>query len=143
MSRRNNPFEEIERLFEQMSSGGMGGMGGMGGTHDVSVDVSETDAEVVVTADLPGYEKEDIEVGVKDRRLTVEAERSHESEDRDKDERFLRQERTHRRISRSVSLPADVDEDATSATYRNGVLTVTLPKVDPDEDDDSHIIDIV
>ena len=139
MSRRNNPFEEIERLFERMGSGGMGSMSGM---HDVSVDISETDAEVVVTADLPGYEKEDIEVGVKDRRLTVEAERKHESEDRDENERFLRQERTHQRISRSVSLPTDVDEDAASATYHNGVLTVTLPKVDPDEGTDSHIIDI-
>ena len=141
MSRRNNPFEEIEQLFERMSRGGTGGMSGM---HDVSVDVSETDTEVVVTADLPGYEKEDIEVGVKDRRLTVEAERSHESEDRNENERFLRQERTHQRISRSVSLPEDVDEDAASATYHNGVLTVTLPKVNPDDDDDdSHMIDIV
>ena len=118
------------------------GTGGMGGMHDVSVDVSETDTDVVVTADLPGYEKEDIEVGIKDRRLTVEAERSHESEDRDADERFVRQERTHQRVSRSVSLPADVDEDAATATYRNGVLTVTLPKLDADEGDDSHIIDI-
>ena len=140
MSRRNNPFEEIEQLFERMSSGGMGGMGGM---HDVSVDVSETDAEVVVTADLPGYEKNDIEVGVKDRQLTVEAERSHESEDRDADERFLRQERTHQRVSRSVSLPTDVDENGATATYHNGVLTVTLPKVDPDANDGSHSIDIV
>ena len=139
MSRRSNPFEEIEQLFERMGRGGMSGMSGM---HDISVDVSETDAEVVVTADLPGYEKEDIEVGVKDRRLTVEAERRHESEDRDKDERFLRQERTHQRISRSVSLPEDVDEDGASATYHNGVLTVTLPKVNPDQNDDSHIIDI-
>ena len=118
------------------------GTGGMGGMHDVSVDVSETDTDVVVTADLPGYEKEDIEVGVKDRRLTVEAERSHESEDRDDDERFVRQERTHQHVSRSVSLPAEVDEDAATATYRNGVLTVTLPKRDADEGDDSHIIDI-
>ena len=140
MSRRNNPFEEIEELFDRMSRGGMGGMGGMGGAHDVSVDVSETDSEVVVTADLPGYDKDDIEVGVKDRRLTVEAERNEETED--EGEQYLRQERTHRRVSRSVSLPEAVDEEAASATYHNGVLTVTLPKLNADADD-SHSIDIV
>ena len=140
MSRRNNPFADIEELFERMSRGFEGG--GMGGMHDVSVDVRETDGEVVVTADLPGYEKEDIEVGVKGHRLTVEAERQQESTEGGQDERYVRQERTHQRVSRSVSLPADVDEDSTSATYRNGVLTVTLPKLDADEDD-SHSIDIV
>ena len=140
MSRRNNPFEDIEELFDRMSRSFEGrGVGGMSGMHDVSVDVSETDDEVVVTADLPGYEKDDIEVGVKERRLTVEAERAEESED--EGERYLRQERTHRRVSRSVTLPEAVDEGAASATYRNGVLTVTLPKLDAG-DDDSHSIDI-
>ncbi len=121
-------------MFERMGGGSMGSMGGM---HDVSVDVSETDDEIVVTADLPGYQKEDIEVGVKDRRLTVEAERSEESED--ENERYLRQERSHQHVSRSVSLPEAVDEESASATYRNGVLTVTLPKLDAGGNDSTSI----
>ena len=135
MSRRN-PFDEIVELFERM---GQSDRSGWGGVSDVSVDVRETDADVVVTADLPGYDREDIDVAVKERTLTIEAERQEERSD--EGERYHRQERSHRRVSRSVHLPAEVDEQSADATYRNGVLTVTLPKRDADAGD-SHIIDI-
>ena len=135
MSRRN-PFDEIAELFEHMGQSDRSGLGGGGG---VSVDVRETDAELVVTADLPGYDREDIDVAVKDRTLTIEAERSEERSD--EGEHYHRQERSHRRVSRSVRLPAEIDEAGADAAYRNGVLTVTLPK--RDADDDSHTIDIV
>jgi HSP20 family protein len=135
MSRRN-PFDEIAELFERMSQTDRSGWDDVGG---VSVDVRETDADVVVTADLPGYDREDIDVAVKERTLTIEAER--EEEHSEEGERYHRQERSHRRVSRSLRLPVEVDEQGADATYRNGVLTVTLPQRDADAGD-SHTIDV-
>jgi HSP20 family protein len=135
MSGRGNPFEELDDLFDRLTRGledaGMAG--------ELSVDVSETDEEVRVAADLPGYDREDVHVTVADRRLTVEAERDRSAAERDA--RFHRRERTHRRVRRTVTLPADVEEEAASATYENGVLTVTLPK-QRDAHDGGHSIDI-
>lgn len=132
MSGRGNPFDEIEELFDRMSrnfndmgrqfqGGGVGSMGGM------NVDVAEQDDEYVVTADLPGFEKDEIDVTVDGRRLTIHAERGRQTESNEAD-RYLRQERHHEQMSRTVTLPGEIAEDRTSATHQNGVLTVTLPK---------------
>ncbi|WP_129114439.1 Hsp20/alpha crystallin family protein [Halegenticoccus tardaugens] len=125
MSDRYNPFREIDELFERMNRGlGEAGLG----SHDVSVDVSETDDAIVVAADLPGYDKEDIDVTIDDGRLRLRAERDRSGEAGDG--RFLRRERTHRSVARTVYVPETVEEGEANATYRNGVLTVTLPKRD-------------
>ncbi|WP_129114438.1 archaeal heat shock protein Hsp14 [Halegenticoccus tardaugens] len=150
MMRRSNPFEEIERMFERMSKqfddmgrgwegGPMGSVGSMG-AHGVTVDVADHDDEIVVTADLPGFEKEDIDLTVSERTLTVRADR--EAEDERETGEFIRRERRSSSMSRSIRLPEEVDEDGASASYRNGVLTVTLPKLHAGEDEDSHRIDI-
>jgi len=135
MTGRQNPLEELDDLFDRLTRGledaGMAG--------ELSVDVSETDEEVRVAADLPGYDREDVNVTVADRRLTIEAERERSTEVHEA--RFHRQERTHRRVRRTVTLPADVEEEAASATHENGVLAVTLPKR-RDEPDEGHSIDI-
>ncbi|SEO53065.1 HSP20 family protein [Halogranum amylolyticum] len=129
MPNRSNPFKDIEELFDRMGRG----LEPSGLAHDVAVDVSETDDDVVVNADLPGYEKSDIDVTVDDNRLTIRAQRDRTTEGTDA--RYHRRERTHREIRRSLSLPTEIDESASSASYHNGVLTIVLPKRETTEDD--------
>lgn len=135
MSIRRNPFRELERMFEQMSRQFEEASGqwedrpfdfGFTSGESMSVDVADRGETFEVTADLPGFSKDDISVTVKDTRLTIAAESETEAEESDED--YLRRERSRRSMSRSVTLPDPVDESAVAATYRNGVLTVTLPK---------------
>jgi HSP20 family protein len=139
MPDRPNPFEDIEQFFERMNRS-FGDMGVAPQLHDVAVDVAETDTEIVVTADLPGFETEEVTISLSGRDLTIEADHAEESEETDA--RYVRRERTHRALSRTVRLPDEVDEDAATAEYRNGVLTVTLPRETVEADEDTHTIDI-
>ena len=111
---------------------------GRGRGHGISVDVADHGGEFVVTADLPGYDKEDIDLSVSERMLTIGAARDYEGEEGD--ESYLRRERGHASVRRSVRLPESVDEHGAGASYHNGVLTITLPKIDVD--DDARRIDI-
>ena len=135
MSGRNNPFEEIERLFERM--GRSFEDTGMMGVQDVSVDLADRGDEFVATVDLPGYDKEDVDLSVSERRLTISAERERDTEAGD--ESYIRRERSHKHVSRTITLPEEVDEEGAGATYRHGVLTITLPKRTDDEDDARRI----
>ena len=133
MPGRRDPFKEIEELFEQLNDGfadvgrDLGEEFGGGGIH---VDVADADDEIVVTADVPGFDPEDIDVAVTDRKLRIAAEET-EAEDEDA-VKYYRRERSRRSVSRTVSLPADVKETEADASYENGVLTVTLPKAGDD-----------
>lgn len=140
---RSTPFDDIEQFF------GRGRFGGdrMWG-HDrrsADVDIAEYDDEFLVMADLPGYDREHIDVRAEDGRLTITAERDEtvrDDEDAQGDAgRYLRRERRHESMTRTVDLPSSVVEADASATYRNGVLTVTLPKL-TDDSDDGHRIDV-
>ncbi len=126
-------FEDMGRQFDR--SGMMPSMH----THDIDIDVADHDSELVISADLPGYEKDDISLSIANRTLTIDA--SREMTEELAEGEYLRRERRHESARRTVRLPVAVDEENTSATYRNGVLTVTLPKLDV-EPDDSHRIDI-
>ena len=91
-----------------------------------AVDIYETPNELVVKADLPDVNEKDIDVRVENNLLTIREERKFEksvSEDN-----YLRVERTYGAFSRSFSLPNTVNAEAIGAEYKNGVLTVTLPK---------------
>jgi HSP20 family protein len=134
MRDRDDPFAEIERLVERL-----GGLEGTGLTAaSVPVDVVDTGEAVVVTADLPGYEADDIEVTVEDGTLALRATRKTTTEEGEGD-RVVRQER-ERRASRRLSLPAPVVEDEATASYDDGVLTVRLPQ--RDADGDGHEIEV-
>ena len=136
-------FDRMGRQFEE-SMGGMGGMDDLSGMGEqMSMDVADHGEEYVVTADLPGFEKEDIDVSLREDQLTIRAEHAEEREEGDEgDGQYLRKERRHQSTRRSVTLPGEVDEQGVSAQYRNGVLTVTLPKATADDEGDSHSIDI-
>ncbi|WP_265109233.1 Hsp20/alpha crystallin family protein [Halosolutus halophilus] len=126
---RGNPFDEIEEMLDRVSRQVEEGMtsGGLQVPGSVPVDVADTDEEYVVTADLPGYDTEDIDLTLSDGTLRLEANRTDEEEYAEG--RYLRRERTHASASRRIRLPEPVEEDAVSAGYEDGVLTVRLPKV--------------
>ncbi len=124
-------FERMSRQFEDMPWNWQSEFGEQPlWSESPSVDLAERDEEYVVTVDLPGFDKDEITVQLSDRTLQIKAERSEETDQRD--ERFIRQERSHRSVSRSISIPEQVREDDVSASYNNGVLTVTLPKTGTD-----------
>jgi HSP20 family protein len=99
------------------------------------LDIEQTDDALVVTVDVPGYDREDISLAVDGRSLRIDASRtSDRHDDRDK----LVHERQTTQQSRVVPLPTAVESEGASATYRNGVLSVTLPRAA----DGAHCIDI-
>lgn len=165
-------FDEMDRLFDWMS-GTMGDR--MWGGLDM--DLTDYDDELVVTVDIPGFEREEIDISMAGGVLTIAAEHTMErdgdmsgdamADDAKADDtiesdgmsddgmtvdsagddtmasgglgRHLVHERQSESVSRRVTLPAAVIEEDASATYRNGVLTVTLPKETTAEDDSHHI----
>lgn len=92
------------------------------------VDLIENDNEFVLKADLPGIDKKDLKVQVENNMLTISGERKYENED--KSDRYYRNERFYGRFQRSFSLSDRVKADAIKADYKDGVLTVTLPKAE-------------
>ena len=93
----------------------------------VKVDVTERNGAYVVAAELPGVKKEDIQVTIDGAQVTLAAETKREREV-EKDERVLHTERTFGSVSRSFTLPQEVDESKAEAKFRDGVLELTLPK---------------
>jgi len=91
-----------------------------------SVDVSETKNDVVVKAELPGMDPKDIEVTLSDGHLMIKGQKKHEKEEKDEDYHFV--ERSYGSFVRAVHLPKEVKHDKISASYKNGVLKVVLPK---------------
>jgi len=92
--------------------------------------ISETDKEICVTAELPGLTEEDVDVSVVGNRLTIRGEKKSESEERKDDEgrQYHRIERMSGAFQRSIALPFEIAADAVKAEVRDGVLTVTVAK---------------
>jgi len=90
------------------------------------LDVEENDEQVVVRAEAPGFEPADFDLKVRGDQLVMKAAHKAESEDKERGAREWRQEEFYR----AVPLPAGVDPDKVEANYRNGVLTVTLPRTE-------------
>ena len=93
----------------------------------LKVDVSERNGAYLVTADLPGVRKEDIQVAIDGAQVTLSAEVKREKEVVE-GERVLHTERSFGKVSRSFSLPQELDEAKAEAKFRDGVLELTLPK---------------
>jgi HSP20 family protein len=102
----------------------------MGGTLAPRVDVSETAKDMTLTVELPGVEEKDIDVSLSGNQLTIKGEKKSEHEDK-KDEQgrvFHRVERSYGAFQRTMTVPFDVESDKVSAQFKDGVLTITLPK---------------
>jgi len=117
----NRLFDEVFRGFDTPSV--LGRMAPLNGTWP-SVEFSETDKEIRVTAEIPGLDEKDVEVMLEDGVLTLRGDKKAETED--KDRQFS--ERYYGRFERHFSLGREVEDDKVAATFNNGVLTVTLPK---------------
>lgn len=120
---------EMNRLFDDaFRNFGAAPLGG--GVTWPSVEVSETDRMVQVTAELAGLDEKDVELRVEDNVLTIKGEKRTETEDK---ERHY-SERYYGRFERRLAIPAEIDEERAEATFKNGVLTVALPKTDRAKD---------
>jgi HSP20 family protein len=133
-------FDEMEQMFDQMrrSMGGMRpsfGIDGYDFDTDSNLTLERTDDGYVVLADLPGFEKEEIDLRFDDGILSISA--SHEVSGEGMGAHYSRS----RRVSDSIRVPGDILVEDIDATYRNGVLEVHLP-VEGEMEDDSHRIDI-
>ena len=104
----------------------LGFSSGLAGVGRLSLDIKETGDSLVVKADLPGLEKEDIEVTLLGGRLNIKGEKKQEQER--KEEGYYRMERTYGVFQRSLLLPCEVVPDQVKATYKKGVLTIKLAK---------------
>jgi len=116
---------EMNRLFDDVFRGVDSRFPALGGGHRwPSVEVSETDKDIRVTAEVPGMSEKDIEVLLNDGVLTLRGEKRSETED--KERHFS--ERFYGRFERHIAVGFDVQEDKIDAAFKNGVLTVILPK---------------
>jgi HSP20 family protein len=116
---------EIDRLFEDVRWPAFGTRSEL----TPSMDVTETDKELELTAELPGLQEKDIQVNVSDNVLTIKGEKKAEKEEKDKDYRLF--ERSYGSFYRSIELPTGVNPDSIKATLSNGVLKVYVPKPAP------------
>ena len=103
------------------------GRGGEAALPRMKVDVAESNGAYTVTAELPGVKKDDIQVTIDGSQVTLAAEVKREKEV-SQDERVLHAERVYGKVSRTFTLPQEVDEAKAEAKFRDGVLELTLPK---------------
>lgn len=139
-----NPFSELERLLEQWnrqleeSDWWDADAVRTRWRDEFAVDVLEEADHLVVTVDVPGYEHDDLDVRVTDRTLWIEAEHREDTEEHE--ENYVRRERRHRSNRRQLTLPTDVDAGGVTAKLKHGVLTITIPKAEPEAE--AHSIEI-
>lgn len=122
---------EMNRLFDDLFSGfGLPGLAlpraGSAAILTPQIDVSETENEIQITADLPGIDEKNVEVLVADDLLTIRGEKEAEHEEKERGYRLI--ERASGTFSRFIRLPFSVDPGQVQAAFKNGVLTVTIPK---------------
>lgn len=136
-----DPFEELDRMHERMNHlfNSLAFNFGPSWFQNVAdqelydfapaIDLQETEKAYIVQGDLPGLVKDKINVTVKDNVLTLQGVREAGSETQDERTGYYAQERSYGSFARSLTLPGPVDEANVKAEYKDGVLTVTLPKV--------------
>jgi HSP20 family protein len=134
MRRRElDPFAQFRREMDSMFEGMLGDwsrpmnlLDRRLGSWMPQIDVSETAKEIRVAAELPGMEEKDLEVSFLDGALTIKGEKNEEHEEEKGD--VHRSEREYGMFERTIPLPAEVDVDKVKATFKKGVLKITLPK---------------
>ena len=121
--------EEMNRLFDGFFTGWPERRRGLlEGEWAPSIDIAETEEDIVVTAELPGIKLDEVDITITDDILTLKGEKKEENEVKDKN--YHRIERSYGSFQRSISLPTGVQGDKAKAAYKNGVLQVTVPKAE-------------
>lgn len=126
-----NPFRELEDMERNFFS--------LGASSHFRTDIRDTGKEFVLETDLPGFDRENISLDIKDGCLTVSASRTEKKEEKS-ESTYLRRERSFGSYARSFDLTG-IDEEKISATFKDGVLEVVLPKKE-EKDEISRKIDI-
>lgn len=138
-TRAMSPFEEMDRLMESFFPRHwlrpfrweMPSWAELGAPLEMKmprVDVIDRDDEVVVRAEIPGVDKEDLEVSMTDTAVTIQGCTSHES--KEEKGNYYRSEISRGSFSRTVALPSDVDSEKAKAVFKDGILELTIPKVE-------------
>lgn len=131
----SNPFDLFQREMNRMFDSFFGDSGFFStdlfkgdrfSSFAPKVNISEDEKSIEVTAELPGMKEKDIDVVLKDNVLTIKGERKNEHEEKKKN--YHRVESSYGSFQRSVQLPDEVDADKVKASFRDGVLTVDMPK---------------
>jgi HSP20 family protein len=121
--------QEMNQLFEDFGRSALEPFGAFREGWDAfspRMDVAESDTEIVVSAELPGLDDEDIDVSLSRGMLTISGEKRQGKEEKGRN--YYRVERSYGSFQRSIPLPAEVDASKVDAVFRKGVLTITLPK---------------
>ncbi len=122
---RADPFEIMERVFD--TSDFFGGAAG-GACRVPAVDVREEEGRYLIEAELPGLSEKDLKLELKDGILSLSTAKSEEKKDEDQAKRWIRRERREFAFERSFELPEDADGEKIEARFKDGLLTVELPK---------------
>jgi HSP20 family protein len=130
-----DPFEEISRMQDRLSQlfSELSPSGEMKTLDTLSpmMDVQEKDKEIVVKADMPGVDKKDVEIDIKNNMLYINANTHREKEE--EKEGYVMRERAFSRFARTFSLPANVMAEGAKAKLEDGVLTINIPKTETEE----------
>ncbi len=119
--------DEMNRLFDSFFRGvDIEPLERKFSTFSPNIDISETDKEVVITAELPGMEDKDIDVSLTKDSLTIKGEKKEEKEEKGKS--YYRMERSYGSFCRTIPLPAEIDAEKITAEFKKGVLSVKMPK---------------
>ncbi len=129
----SNPLDDLENILDRIDQGIDVPMPGT-----ASLDLVDQDNEYLVVMDLPGYDPDELDVTFSDGRLQVSGERA-ETVDVE-EEQYVRRERRQATVNRTVTIPDRIEKDEITATYTDGVLEVTLPKAE--DEDNGHEITI-
>lgn len=126
---------EMDRMFEQFFTGfGLSPFRQEGflpgsltsGLLKPTLDIGANEREYTISVEVPGVEQQDVKIEITGNTLTIRGEKKQEKEEKEKN--FYRMERSYGSFQRVLSLPEDADQEKISATFRNGVLTVTMPR---------------
>jgi HSP20 family protein len=131
LDRLSNLRNDLDTLFDLPMFGSFGRAGQLFSGWSPALDLYQNNDNVVAVVELPGMKKEDIEISLHDGTLTISGERKHEGSNGNGDsQKAERSERYIGKFRRSITLPVRVDANKVNATYRDGILTVTLPKAE-------------
>ena len=128
---RWEPFREMEEMFREFSPSFGRSLRRAGGDVDSwrpLADISETEKEYLIKAELPEVKKEDVKITLQDGVITISGERKHEKEHKDANE--IRVESFYGSFTRSFSLPDNIDADNIKAESKDGVLRIRIPKLE-------------
>ena len=117
---------EVDRLFDEFARGTLATAGD--GSLMPSMEITESDKEFVITAELPGLERKDVEISLEDNVLTIRGEKKIEASPDDKNKNVHVSERSYGVFYRVLELPGKVDPASVQATMSKGVLKITIPK---------------